>query len=290
MNNSDDDIQKDMSTDELKEELKAEKPQTDKSGDDAPLNAKEEAAEFFKTAMVAILLAVIIRSLLFEPFNIPSGSMKPTLLVGDYLFVQKPAYGYSKYSFPFGMAPIEGRVFEKQPKRGDVVVFKLPSNTRVDYIKRVIGLPGDTVQVRRGRLYLNGKEVPREPVGFTKFEDEFLGEVTMMEYIQTLPDGTMFSIFEETDDEQLDNTQLFTVPEGHIFVMGDNRDNSQDSRANHNAPVAVGFVPFENLVGRADFTFFSTNGHARIYEIWKWPWSIRYNRMFGDIDPVRPKE
>ena len=252
--------------------------------EEAPLNAKEEAAEFFKTAMIAVILAVIIRSLLFEPFNIPSGSMKPTLLVGDYLFVQKPAYGYSRYSFPFGVAPIEGRVWDKEPKRGDVIVFKLPTNPRIDYIKRLIGMPGDTVQVRRGRLYLNGEEVQREAVGYRKFDDEYLGEVTMMEYIQTLPDGTMFSIFEEGDNEPLDNTQLFTVPEGHYFFMGDNRDNSQDSRVNH----AVGFVPYENFVGRADFIFFSTNGKARIFEPWKWPWSIRYDRVFRDIDPTRP--
>lgn len=269
-------------------ELKAEKPQ--KAANDAPLNAKEEAAEFFKTAVIAILLAIIIRSFLFEPFNIPSGSMKPTLQVGDYLFVQKPAYGYSKYSLPFGIAPIEGRIFAKEPKRGDVIVFKLPSNPSIDYIKRVIGMPGDTIQTRRGRLYLNGEEVPRESVGLTKFDDEYLGEVTMREYIQTLPDGTMFTIYEESDDEMLDNTQIFTVPEGHYFMMGDNRDNSQDSRANHKAPNAVGFVPYENLVGRADFIFFSTNGHAKIFEVWKWPWSIRYDRIAKDIDPVRPEE
>lgn len=251
-----------------------------------PLTAKEEASEFFKTAVIAVLLAMVIRSLLFEPFNIPSGSMKPTLLVGDYLFVQKPSYGYSRYSFPFGLAPIEGRIWEKEPKRGDVIVFKLPTNPNIDYIKRLIGMPGDTIQVRQGRLYLNGKEVSREAVGYKKFDDEYLGEVTMMEYIQTLPDGTMFSIYEESDGEPLDNTPIYTVPEGHYFMMGDNRDNSQDSRVSS----AVGFVPFENFVGRADFIFFSTNGNARIYEFWKWPWSIRYNRIFRDIDPTRPQE
>ena len=280
-----------MSDDKLKpktEELDASDTSDDAKSDkqDAPLNAKEEATEFFKTAVVAVALAIIIRSLLFEPFNIPSGSMKPTLQVGDYLFVQKPAYGYSRYSFPFGLAPIEGRIFEKEPERGDVVVFKLPSNPHIDYIKRVIGLPGDTVQVRRGRLYLNGEEVPRESVGLKKFDDEYLGEVTMHEYIQTLPDGTMFSIYEESDSEPLDNTQIYTVPEGHYFMMGDNRDNSQDSRVSN----AVGFVPFENFVGRADFIFFSTNSHARIFEVWKWPWTIRYDRVFRDIDPTRPKK
>jgi len=253
---------------------------------EAPLNAKEEAKEFFKTAVIAVLLAIIIRSFLFEPFNIPSGSMKPTLQVGDYLFVQKSAYGYSRYSFPFGIAPIEGRIWEKQPTRGDVIVFKLPTNPSIDYIKRIIGMPGDTIQVKRGRLFLNGEEVPRESVGLKKIDDEYLGEVTMHEYIQTLPNGTMFSIYEESDNEPLDNTQIYTVPEGHYFMMGDNRDNSQDSRVSH----AVGYVPFENLVGRADFIFFSTNSFARIYEVWKWPWTIRYDRVLKDIDPVRPKE
>lgn len=253
--------------------------------DTPPLNAKEEMAEFFKTAMIAVTLALIIRSLLFEPFNIPSGSMKPTLLVGDYLFVQKAAYGYSRYSFPFGIAPIEGRIFEKLPKRGDIIVFKLPTDPKIDYIKRVIGLPGDTVQVRDGRLFLNGTEVERETVGLKKVDDEYRGEVTMLEYIQTLPDGTMFTIFEESDEQTLDNTPPYRVPEGHVFAMGDNRDNSQDSRVGH----MVGFIPVENIVGRADFLFFSTNGSASIFEIWKWPWAIRYSRLFMDIDPTRPK-
>ena len=253
---------------------------------DPPLNAKEEMAEFFKTAMIAVLLALVIRTFLFEPFNIPSGSMKPTLLVGDYLFVQKASYGYSRYSFPFGLAPIEGRIFEDVPKRGDVIVFKLPSNPSIDYIKRVIGLPGDTIQVRDGRLYLNGAEVEREAVGLKKVDAEYRGEVTMVEYIQTLPDGTMFTIYEESDQEPLDNTPPFTVPEGHVFAMGDNRDNSQDSRVGH----VVGFIPLENIVGRADFIFFSTNGYAHLLEFWKWPWTIRYDRFFMNIDPVHPSE
>lgn len=258
-----------------------------KSGKEAdkapPLNAKEELADFFKTALIAVCLALLIRSFLYEPFNIPSGSMKPTLEVGDYLFVHKPSYGYSRYSFPFGLAPIEGRVWgAKQPQRGDVIVFKLPTNTSVDYIKRVIGMPGDTIQVRGGRLYINGELVQREPLGLRKVEDP-MEETTMVEYLETLPGGVVHRIYEESDDEMLDNTPVYNVPEGHFFMMGDNRDNSQDSRVMN----SVGFVPFENIVGRADFIFFSTNGNATIFEPWKWPWSIRYNRFFDSIGPVR---
>lgn len=256
-----------------------------KSESDAPLNAKEEALEFFRTALIAVLLALVIRTFMFEPFNIPSGSMKPTLEVGDYLFVDKPAYGYSRYSFPLALAPIEGRIWVDEPQRGDVIVFKLPTNPRIDYIKRLIGMPGDTIQVRRGRLFINGTEAKREAIGLKKVDNGYGGETSMVEYIQTLPEGAEFSIFEESDEEPLDNTPPFTVPEGHYFMMGDNRDNSQDSRVE----TTVGFVPFENFVGRADFLFFSTNGHARIYEIWKWPWSIRYERFFKSIDPRRSK-
>ncbi len=260
-----------------------EKIQTKDKERDPPLNAKEELAEFFRTALIAVVLAVIIRSFFFEPFNIPSGSMKPTLLVGDYLFVSKPAYGYSRYSFPFGIAPIEGRLMAKEPQRGDVVVFKLPSDPRIDYIKRVIGLPGETVQMKAGRLYINDQLVPRAPVGLRVDDDPVSGETTMTEYIETLPGGSEHQIFEETDYEPLDNTPKYRVPEGHFFAMGDNRDNSQDSRVSE----MVGDVPFENIVGRADFLFFSTNGSARIYELWKWPWSIRYDRVFDSLGPDR---
>lgn len=260
----------------------AENATPEKDAKEAPLTAKEEMAEFVKTAVIAIFFAVLIRTFFLEPFNIPSGSMKPTLLIGDYLFVSKPAYGYSRYSFPFGLAPIQGRIWAEEPQRGDIVVFKLPSNTSIDYIKRIIGLPGDTVQVRNGRLYLNGKMVEREPLGIEEDPDAY-GRTAMHHYLETLPNGVVHEIYESSDSEQLDNTELFTVPEGHYFMMGDNRDNSQDSRVEH----IVGFVPFENIVGRADFLFFSTDGSASMFEVWKWPWALRYDRFFNDIDPIR---
>ncbi|MBX2835110.1 MAG: signal peptidase I [Micavibrio sp.] len=254
-----------------------------KKDEDAPLSAKEEISDFFKTALIAVLLALVIRTFLFEPFNIPSGSMKPTLLVGDYLFVNKPAYGYSRFSFPFGFAPLEGRIWDEEPERGDVLVFKLPTNTYTDYIKRVIGMPGDTIQVRKGRLYINGERIEREAVGLRELEEENGTRSSVMEYIETLPNGVVHSIYESDDYQPLDNTPPYTVPEGHYFMMGDNRDHSQDSRVMH----VVGFVPYENIVGRADFLFFSTNGSAGLFEIWKWPKTVRYERLLKDIDPVR---
>ena len=262
------------------------KEQAPKPGKEVKLVEKDEMSEFFKTAIIALVLAVIIRSLLYEPFNIPSGSMKPTLLVGDYLFVSKPAYGYSKYSFPLSsMVPIDGRHFYKQPKRGDVIVFKLPSNVGVDYIKRIVGLPGETVQVRRGRLYINGEVVDREPVGLREVRKDGGYSAQMMEYIETLPGGVIHSIYEESDNEALDNTSEFTVPDNHFFVMGDNRDNSQDSRVSG----LVGSVPYENIVGRADILFFSVNESASIFNPLTWPGGIRYGRLFDKIGPVRPK-
>ena len=253
---------------------------------DVPLTPREEWSEFAKTAVIAVLLALLVRTFLYEPFNIPSGSMKPTLEVGDYLFVYKPAYGYSRYSFPFALAPIqEGRWLAKDPQRGDVIVFKLPTNTSIDYIKRIIGLPGDSIQVIDGRLYINHRLVHREPLGLKRVEENGM-TTTMMEYLETLPGGVIHSIYEESDEGPLDNTAEFTVPEGHYFMMGDNRDNSQDSRVQN----LVGFVPYENIVGRASFLFFSTNGYANLAEVWKWPWSIRYKRLFKSIEPVRPPE
>jgi len=248
---------------------------------------KGEIGEFAKTAIIAVLLALLIRTFLYEPFNIPSGSMFPTLLVGDYLFVSKPAYGYSKHSIPFGLANFEDRIMADDPKRGDVVVFKLPTNTSVDYIKRIVGMPGETVQMRQGRLYINGELVEREAVGYVESDgnSDYQRRATM-EYIETLPGGIMHRIYEDGDDRDLDNTKLFRVPENHYFVMGDNRDNSQDSRVQS----LVGFVPYENLVGRADILFFSVEEEADLFNPLTWFTTIRFNRILDTLGPIRPKE
>ncbi|MBI1330017.1 MAG: signal peptidase I [Alphaproteobacteria bacterium] len=240
-----------------------------------PQSEGESWWETVKTVAYALAIALVIRTFLFQPFNIPSGSMEATLLIGDYLFVEKYAYGYSRYSFPFGMAPISGRVFGSAPERGDVVVFKLPRDNSTDYIKRVIGLPGDRIQMLNGQLYINDKAVPKERV------DDYVGDPpcpgvgeSVPRYRETLPNGKSYLVLDCTPNGLSDNTDVFVVPAGHYFMMGDNRDNSDDSRA------GVGYVPFENLVGKAELIFFSTDGSAQFWEFWKWPWAIRYGRLF----------
>ena len=230
-----------------------------------------------KTLFIAGLIAISFRSVIAEPFNIPSGSMIPTLLVGDYLFVSKFSYGYSRHSFPFSAAPISNRVMASTPERGDVAGFRLPSNVSVDYIKRVVGLPGDRIQVKRGILHINGQAVERRLVGNGNITSGQSSLVTQR-YEEVFPDGHRHIIQEVSDNQIFDNTPEFTVPDGHYFMMGDNRDNSRDSRSS-----SVGFVPFENFIGRAEFLFFSHGGDARFWEIWKWPFSIRISRIFSGI-------
>jgi signal peptidase I len=226
----------------------------------------------------ALLLALVIRTLLFQPFSIPSGSMRPTLLEGDYLFVTKWAYGYSKHSLPFSPDLFEGRIWADEPERGDVVVFKFPPNPSLDYIKRVIGLPGDTVQMRDGVLYINDEPVPREKVG--EIQNPDITEVAQPVEVwrETLPNGVSYDTFDLTQNSLGDDTREFVVPEGHYFMMGDNRDNSTDSR------FSVGFVPFENLVGRANIIFFSIAEGTSPLEIWRWPADVRWSRIFDWVD------
>jgi len=237
-----------------------------------------------KTVIYAVLIALCIRTAAYEPFNIPSGSMIPTLLVGDYLFVSKFSYGYSRHSLPLSLPLIPGRIFYTRPERGDVAVFKLPSDNKTDYIKRLIGLPGDTIQMRGGRLYINGKIVPRRRIE-DFLDDEIPGRVRgIPQYIETLPNGRTHRILEMSDEGPLDDTPAFKVPPGHFFAMGDNRDNSLDSRVpNRSGLGGVGFVPLENLVGRAEVMFFSTDGTAAWWEIWGWLPAMRFNRFFQPV-------
>ncbi len=236
--------------------------------------------ETLRTVVYAVVIALAIRTLAYEPFNIPSGSMLPTLLIGDYLFVSKFSYGYSRYSLPWSLPIIEGRIFNSPPERGDVVVFKLPADNKTDYIKRLVGLPGDRIQVKGGILNINGKPVEREMQGVQQLPG-FAGQsVGVTEYIETLPNGRRHLIWERSDQEALDNTPEFVVPEGNYFAMGDNRDRSQDSRVMSR----VGFIPYENLIGRAEVLFFSHNGTAKFWEIWRWPGAIRFGRIASSIE------
>jgi len=233
-------------------------------------------AETVKVVIQALLIALVIRTLLFQPFSIPSGSMKDTLLVGDYLFVSQFSYGYSRYSLPLSLPLFSGRIFGTEPQRGDVVVFALPRDPSTDYIKRVIGLPGDRIQVIGGLLHINGVAVKRERIG-DFIDDEDGGAIRR--WRETLPNGVSYDVLDLQDNSFLDDTQEYVVPPGHYFMMGDNRDNSMDSRV----ASAVGYVPFENIIGKAQIIFFSIADGKSAWQIWTWPWSMRWSRLFTII-------
>jgi signal peptidase I len=253
--------------------------------------------ENIKTIVYAGLIAVVVRTVAYEPFNIPSGSMIPTLLVGDYLFVSKFSYGYSRFSMPFAPDLFPGRILGSLPHRGDVAVFKYPRDTSVDYIKRIVGLPGDRIQVRQGQLYINGQLCPRQPEGTYVVDDGGI-RMALAKYQETLPaanggPGVKHDILKATDGIEAsklpgfdptrefdpNNTQVYTVPPDHVFAMGDNRDNSADSRFMN----GVGFVPVENLVGKAQILFFSIDARYPWWEVWEWPFEIRWSRLLMTI-------
>jgi signal peptidase I len=246
----------------------------------------ESIGEVIRTVIYALLIALVVRTLAFEPFNIPSGSMTPTLLTGDYVFVSKFSYGYSRYSLPLAPDFLPGRRFGQLPKRGDVAVFINP-HTGDDYIKRIVGLPGDKIQVTHGVLIINGQPSKRERIGdYLETEPvEHYNELRTelrYEYVETMPNGVTHNILgdltsQPEDSLSQDNTDVFEVPPDHFFAMGDNRDNSADSRLD------LGYVPLENLVGRADRRFISLAPGAHLWEFWRWPWTLRISRFFGPI-------
>ena len=236
---------------------------------------EDRLAEGSRVVLQALLIALGIQTLLFQPFSIPSGSMKATLLIGDYLFVSKYSYGYSHYSLPLSPPLFSGRIFGAAPQRGDVVVFRLPKDDSTDYIKRVIGLPGDRIQMIDGLLHINGAPVKRERIA-DFIDDENGGAERVRRWRETLPNGVSYESLDLQDNGFLDNTEEYLVPSGHYFMMGDNRDNSADSRV----PSAVGYVPFENLIGKAQIIFFSIGDGEPAWHIWSWPWSVRWSRLF----------
>jgi signal peptidase I len=252
-----------------------------------PVKKEEGWWETVKVIIEALLIALVVRTVLFQPFNIPSGSLVPTLLVGDYLFVSKYAYGYSHFSLPSFLdldpSAMPGRIFASEPKRGDVIVFKLPSDGQTDYIKRLIGLPGDKIQVVHGRLIINGQMVPREPIKPFLTVNHFGKPEEAPQYLETLPGGVTHRIIQiDGDDGTFDNTKIYEVPPGHYFMMGDNRDNSSDSRLSGDQG-GVGYVPFVNLIGRAEVIFFSIEEGTPAWEVWRWPWDVRWTRIFQRV-------
>ena len=230
-----------------------------------------------KSIFLAVFIAVLIRSFIFEPFNIPSGSMKPNLLVGDFIFVSKWSYGYSKHSLPFSIKLIPNKIFNKYPSRGDIVVFKTPADNRTDYIKRVIGLPGDKIKIKDGSIIINDTIIPK--IKIKDFVDKNNnGKKHRIRQYKELFYDLEFNVLDLTDHGLVDNTTEYLVPDNYFFVMGDNRDNSQDSRFISN----VGYIPMKNLIGKAQYIFFSLE-NSRFYELWRWPKAIRYQRIIKKI-------
>ena len=237
-----------------------------------------ELLEIGKTVAYALLIALVIRVFLFQPFTIPSASMEPTLLQGDYIIVSKFAYGYSRHSMPLSPPLFGGRILGREPHRGDVIVFKLPRDGHTDYIKRLIGLPGDQIQLKGGVVYLNGQAVPRQELSPATEMSPFGFSHPVQRFKETLPGGKSYITYDYGPDGDVDNTGVYVVPSGHYFMMGDNRDNSQDSR--YPEAIGVGYVPFENLVGKADIILLSWNDKASVFKPWTWVLNARPSRFF----------
>jgi signal peptidase I len=242
--------------------------------------AIHETVEVVKTVIYALAIALVLRVLLFQPFTIPSASMVPNLLEGDYVVVTKWSYGWSRHSIPFSPPVIQGRIFSREPDRGDVIVFKLPRDGRTDFVKRLIGLPGDRIDVKGGAVWLNGKPLKRQPLGPEVVETDF-GIRTVDRYLETLPNGKSYVINDFGPDGDMDDVGGFIVPEGHYFFMGDNRDNSLDSRAPEE--IGVGYVPAENLEGKAQIVLLSWDKGASIFKPWTWITKARPSRFFHRV-------
>lgn len=249
---------------------------TPKGGDKAT-SAASETGEIFKTIVFALLIAMVLRIFLFQPFTIPSASMEPNLYEGDYIVVSKWSYGFSKHSIPFSPPLFDGRIMGSAPKRGDIVVFKLPRDSKTDFIKRVIGLPGDRIQMTANKLYINDKPVQDVVVSEQEINDIF-GPRPVTEVRETLPEGKSFMTQDFGPGNDLDDTPVYEVPAGHYFMMGDNRDNSIDSRVEQSS--GVGMVPAENLVGKAQIILFSWKPGSSLWNPVSW-FNVRLDRFFN---------
>lgn len=249
------------------------------SEDTKPKAKHSELRETITVIVEALIIALVFRSFLYQPFSIPTASLQPTLLIGDYVIASKFTWGFGRYSFPLGIIPFEGRIFGREPNRGDIAVFR-PVPQTDNYIKRVIGLPGDRIQMSGGRLVINGAQVERKFIERTTDTDSYGTSIPVLVYEETLPNGVTHLIHEISDEGPLDNTIEYVVPAGHYFMMGDNRDRSQDSRVLS----AVGYVPAGNLVGKGEARFFSIKDNIAPWKLWQWPANVRLDRMFQSIN------